>query len=97
MDQSHCLCLPIALIIEGSCPLGPLPVQVKGGSAMGGAWNKTVESFSIVPARLLGLADRIGAANSGALASLVVVDFTTYDLVASAASGRRRRLLRRGH
>lgn len=49
--------------------------------------NQAVESLSTVPARLLGLADRVGTLETGKLADLVVVDSTGYDLVAVMRRG----------
>ncbi|MFC5885655.1 N-acetylglucosamine-6-phosphate deacetylase [Kitasatospora sp. CM 4170] len=50
--------------------------------------QQAVESLSAVPARLLGLADRVGTLETGKLADLVVVDSDTYDLVAVMRRGR---------
>ncbi|MFJ4097199.1 amidohydrolase family protein, partial [Kitasatospora sp. NPDC089913] len=49
--------------------------------------NQAVESLCTVPARLLGLADRVGTLETGKLADLVVVDSTGYDLVAVMRRG----------
>ncbi|MFE2729267.1 hypothetical protein [Kitasatospora sp. NPDC059327] len=76
----------IALIVDGPCPLGPLPVQVEDGvavlvddSAIGEfSWNRAVESRSTVPARFSGLADRIGTRRSAFRSGQPGADSTKY-------------------
>ncbi|MFE7558987.1 N-acetylglucosamine-6-phosphate deacetylase [Kitasatospora sp. NPDC057500] len=81
----------VARLVEGGAIAGStltLDVAFKRSVTVNGlALNQAVESLSTVPARLLGLADRIGSLEPGKLADLAVLDSTTYDLVAVMRRG----------
>ncbi|MDY0813457.1 N-acetylglucosamine-6-phosphate deacetylase [Kitasatospora purpeofusca] len=81
----------VARLVEGGAIAGStltLDVAFKRSVTVNGlSLNQAVESLSTVPARLLGLADRIGTLETGKLADLVVVDSTGYDLVAVMRRG----------
>ncbi|MCX4753639.1 N-acetylglucosamine-6-phosphate deacetylase [Kitasatospora purpeofusca] len=81
----------VARLVEGGAIAGStltLDVAFKRSVTVNGlGLNQAVESLSTVPARLLGLADRVGTLETGKLADLVVVDSTGYDLVAVMRRG----------
>ncbi|MFE2110355.1 N-acetylglucosamine-6-phosphate deacetylase [Kitasatospora sp. NPDC059463] len=81
----------VARLVEGGAIAGStltLDVAFKRSVTINGlSLNQAVESLSTVPARLLGLADRIGSLEPGKSADLAVVDSTTYDLVAVMRRG----------
>ncbi|MFF7458535.1 N-acetylglucosamine-6-phosphate deacetylase [Kitasatospora sp. NPDC008115] len=81
----------VARLVEGGAIAGStltLDVAFKRSVTVNGlGLNQAVESLSTVPARLLGLADRIGSLEPGKLADLAVLDSTTYDLVAVMRRG----------
>ncbi|MDY0813069.1 N-acetylglucosamine-6-phosphate deacetylase [Kitasatospora purpeofusca] len=81
----------VAMLTDGSSIAGStltLDVAFKRSVTVNGlSLNQAVESLSTVPARLLGLADRIGTLETGKLADLVVVDSTGHDLVAVMRRG----------
>ncbi|GAA1394766.1 N-acetylglucosamine-6-phosphate deacetylase [Kitasatospora putterlickiae] len=81
----------VARLVEGGAIAGStltLDVAFKRAVTVNGlGLNQVVESLSAVPARLLGLADRIGGLEPGKLADLAVVDSATYDLVAVMRHG----------
>ncbi|MFF7590674.1 N-acetylglucosamine-6-phosphate deacetylase [Kitasatospora purpeofusca] len=81
----------VAMLTDGSSIAGStltLDRALRRCLTVGGlSWNQAVESLSTVPARLLGLADRIGTLETGKLADLVVVDSASYDLVAVMRRG----------
>ncbi|MFB8171239.1 N-acetylglucosamine-6-phosphate deacetylase [Kitasatospora purpeofusca] len=81
----------VARLVEGGAIAGStltLDVAFKRSVTVNGlSLNQAVESLSTVPARLLGLADRVGTLETGKLADLVVVDSATYDLVAVMRRG----------
>ncbi|MFF8774108.1 N-acetylglucosamine-6-phosphate deacetylase [Kitasatospora sp. NPDC015120] len=81
----------VARLVEGGAIAGStltLDVAFKRSVTINGlSLNQAVESLSTVPARLLGLADRIGSLEPGKSADLAVVDSTTYDLVAVMRHG----------
>ncbi|MER7707654.1 N-acetylglucosamine-6-phosphate deacetylase [Kitasatospora sp. NPDC097605] len=81
----------VARLVEGGAIAGStltLDVAFKRSVTVNGlGLGQAVESLSTVPARLLGLADRIGSLEPGKLADLAVLDSTTYDLVAVMRRG----------
>ncbi|MFD0278999.1 amidohydrolase family protein, partial [Kitasatospora sp. NPDC127111] len=81
----------VALLTDGSSIAGStltLDVAFKRALTVNGlTLDQAAESLSATPARLLGLADRIGSLETGKHADLVVVDSTTYDLVAVMRRG----------
>ncbi|MFB8286010.1 N-acetylglucosamine-6-phosphate deacetylase [Kitasatospora purpeofusca] len=81
----------VAMLTDGSSIAGStltLDRALRRCLTVGGlSWNQAVESLSTVPARLLGLADKVGTLETGKLADLVVVDSTSYDLVAVMRRG----------
>ncbi|MFD7413992.1 N-acetylglucosamine-6-phosphate deacetylase [Kitasatospora purpeofusca] len=81
----------VARLVEGGAIAGStltLDVAFKRSVTVNGlGLNQAVESLSTVPARLLGLADRVGSLETGKLADLVVVDSSSYDLVAVMRRG----------
>ncbi|MGW4896509.1 amidohydrolase family protein, partial [Kitasatospora sp. NPDC004240] len=81
----------VARLVEGGAIAGStltLDVAFKRSVTVNGlTLNQAVESLSAVPARLLGLADRIGSLETGKLADLVVLDSATHDLVAVMRHG----------
>ncbi|SDT73057.1 N-acetylglucosamine-6-phosphate deacetylase [Streptomyces sp. TLI_053] len=81
----------VARLVEGGAIAGStltLDVAFKRSVTVNGlSLNQAVESLCTVPARLLGLADRVGTLETGKLADLVVVDSNGYDLVAVMRRG----------
>ncbi|MFB8240360.1 amidohydrolase family protein, partial [Kitasatospora purpeofusca] len=81
----------VAMLTDGSSIAGStltLDRALRRSVTVGGlSLNQAVESLSTVPARLLGLADRVGTLETGKLADLVVVDSGSYDLVAVMRRG----------
>ncbi|MFB8238230.1 N-acetylglucosamine-6-phosphate deacetylase [Kitasatospora purpeofusca] len=81
----------VARLVEGGAIAGStltLDVAFKRSVTVNGlSLNQAVESLSTVPARLLGLADRVGTLETGKLADLVVVDSGSYDLIAVMRRG----------
>ncbi|MCX4755383.1 N-acetylglucosamine-6-phosphate deacetylase [Kitasatospora purpeofusca] len=81
----------VAMLTDGSSIAGStltMDRALRRCVTVGGlSLSQAVESLSTVPARLLGLADRVGTLETGKLADLVVVDSTGYDLVAVMRRG----------
>ncbi|MFJ3790130.1 N-acetylglucosamine-6-phosphate deacetylase [Kitasatospora sp. NPDC090091] len=81
----------VARLVEGGAIAGStltLDVAFKRSVTVNGlTLGQAVESLSATPARLLGLADRVGALEPGKQADLVVLDSAGYDLVAVMRRG----------
>ncbi|MFD0348768.1 N-acetylglucosamine-6-phosphate deacetylase [Kitasatospora sp. CM 4170] len=81
----------VARLVEGGAIAGStltLDVAFKRSVTVNGlTLGQAVESLSATPARLLGLADRVGSLEPGKQADLVVLDSAGYDLVAVMRSG----------
>ncbi|MCX4690333.1 N-acetylglucosamine-6-phosphate deacetylase [Kitasatospora purpeofusca] len=81
----------VAMLTDGSSIAGStltMDRALRRCVTVGGlSLSQAVESLSTAPARLLGLADRVGTLETGKLADLVVVDSTGYDLVAVMRRG----------
>ncbi|MCG6495040.1 N-acetylglucosamine-6-phosphate deacetylase [Kitasatospora sp. A2-31] len=81
----------VARLVEGGAIAGStltLDVAFKRSVTVNGlTLGQAVESLSATPARLLGLADRVGSLEPGKQADLVVLDSAGYDLVAVMRRG----------
>ncbi|MER6303169.1 amidohydrolase family protein, partial [Kitasatospora sp. NPDC001539] len=82
----------VARLVEGGSIAGStltLDIAFKRAATVNNlTLGQAVESLSTTPARLLGLTDSIGTLETGKLADLVVLDSTSYDLIAVMRHGR---------